>query len=58
MSKKDWRELEAFRANKSEWERKSRCQYVCKKCGAKSSFPANFCHKCGADMRKMEREFR
>ena len=51
MSKKDWRELEAFRANTSQWERKSRNQYVCQKCGAKSSFPANFCHKCGAKMK-------
>jgi ribosomal protein L40E len=51
MSKKDWRELEAFRANKAQWIRKSRNQYVCEKCEAKSSFPANFCHKCGAKMK-------
>ena len=50
MSKKDWRELEAYRANKSEWEHKSKHQYICKKCGAKSSFQANYCHKCGANM--------
>lgn len=56
MSKKDWRELQAYRANKSEWDRTGKCQYVCKKCGAKSSFPANFCHKCGAKMRTKTNE--
>lgn len=38
---------------KSTWQRKSKHQYVCFKCGAKVSGPVQYCHKCGSEMVKV-----